>query len=283
MTEAYSTRPFHHFSSAERKAFEKDVSTLKKAGVISRKIKVKHADLSTRSDGKSLREIIKKFHAATPSGGGTAKIVSAPATVVTEYKKLDYIVDSKRGKSGKHIMVPAAPGSKVTIDKTGRIHVETSGGLETIHLPIQYHDLEQYIRDVMNNAPEINRMKAANETFGFQLYGFNSKRSFPNIQALFKRLTGYQSFAQISKKPRSRKAEEYIQNLIVVKAPEAQMLKFVGKSERQKQKLLSLGVRTNTGLTKAQKRAKWPDWKKELYRAKRRAEEQKRRDKRKKK
>jgi hypothetical protein len=133
----------------------------------------------------------------------------------------------------------------------------------------------------MENHAEINRMKATNEDFGFQLFGFNSRKSFSRIEKLFEYLTGYKSFGPLLAKPRSKKSEEFIQNLIILKAPQAEMLDFTGKKEREKQKLLTLGVRVNRGDSKAKKRATQPAWKKEQYKAKRRAQAKARRDKRK--
>ena len=175
-------------------------------------------------------------------------------------------------------MVPAAPGSTIRVTKRG-ISERTVSGLEIIHLPIAFHNIEQYVSDVMSDAKTINDMKAKNERFGFQLYGFNSRRGFDSIQELFRYLTGYKSFQDIAKKPSSYKAEQFIRNLIVIKAPKPEILDFVGKARREQQKKLTLGVRVNKSQTKAEKRAAQPEWKKEQYRAKRRAEEQKRRDK----
>jgi hypothetical protein len=265
-----------HLNNRELAAFRRDVGALKKAGILPPSTKVRNAYPTTVKAGKTLREYVAKFKAATPSGGSTAKIVQVSPKTAREYRKLDYTTDGRRGKPATHVMVPAAKDSKVTVNAAGKITVRTSSGIETVHLPIEYHNLPQYLADVQANSAEINRMKHKNESFGFQFYGSNSKRGFANIQSLISYLTGYNSVDTSLNKKSSKEAREIIQNLVIVKGPDKSMFEFIDKEKRNLQR----GVRVNK--SKAETRKNWPEWKKKQYREKRRKEEQKRRDRNKK-
>jgi hypothetical protein len=271
-----------HLNNRELAAFRRDVSALKKAGVIPASTKVRGALPSTIQNGKMLREYVKKYKAATPSGGNIAQIIKVPKTIAKQYRKLDYTTDATRGSPGTHVMVPVpSKNGKVTIDKDGGIHVPTPGGIEIVHLPVQYHNLTQYLQDVQKDSRHINRMKSANELFGFQYYGNNSIEAFPNIQSLLSHLTAYHSLEPLLRKSHSKDAREMIQNLVIVKGDDISMYKFTGSDRKSK---LQRGIRINKSggkLSKSQKRKLMPEWKLEQYRTKRRKEEQKRRDKKK--
>ena len=266
----------------ERTAFERDVSALKKAGIVGPKIKIRDANPSTTTNGKSIRELLKTFRTATPSGGQTAKIVKTNETAASEYKRLGYITDSRRGHKAERVLVPAPVSARVSADKQGQIHVHEVNGIETVHLPVQYHNLTQYIEDVMNDAKAINAMKERNEAFGFQFFGHNSKRAFGTIQQLFRYLMGYESVEQVLNRSHSKDAKEMIQNLIIVKSPEPDMYEFTGKKNRDELRR-SMRVNKTPGKSgkwdNAARRAEWPKWKQDAYRAKHRMEEEKRRNK----
>lgn len=266
--------------TSQLRAFRKDVAALKRSGILG-DLKPSTSTVlpSTLYQGKPLKTWVKVYDSATPSGGSTSKVVSLPKKQAETYKKLDYISDvSRKTKTTAHVLVPTIPGTKVKVDKEGKIHVtETSTGITVVHLPVKYHNLEQYVEDVLKNAREINRMKRSNERFGFQFFGSNSRRIFPDIQELMDYLTGYRSIDEMLDRKNSRWAREAIQNLVIIKGPVAPMLDWsedrpeMPKPEPRGRKKAS------------QVRKNWPEWKREQYREKRRLEERKRRAKLKKK
>lgn len=280
-----------HLDNRELAAFRRDVSTLKKAGILPASIKVRSATPSKISGGKPLKEWVKKFKAATPSGNNTAQIIKVKPDQARTFSRLDYVTDARRGKPATHIMVPAAHGAKVSIDDENRIHVRNPNGIETIHLPVEYHNLAQYITDVMANEKQINAMKDRNEEFGFQLYGSNSRRGFSSIRKLFDYLMGYQSTAHLLRQRRSKDAREMIQNLIIVKGPEPAIYDFTKGERKHKADELSRGIKFNIPKKKPKKRkprndtaterANWPEWKQDIWNAQRRAQRERARERKK--
>jgi hypothetical protein len=278
---------FRQLDNRQLRQFRSDVSALKKAGVVRSSIKVKSALPSSTSNGQRLDELVRKYKSATPSGGNAAKIVVTTPTQANAYRKLGYVTDARRGSKPEHVLVPIPKGAKVTVDKSGEIRVHEVNGIETVHLPVPYHNLTQYIEGVMSDAKAINAMKERNEAFGFQFYGNNSKKAFGTIQALFNYLTGYESVEPLLDKAHSKEAREMVQNLVIVKSPTADMYEWTGKARRER---LRKSLRVNRTKPEqhgkwdnAARRAEWPKWRQEQYREKKRMQAAKSRQKGKKK
>jgi hypothetical protein len=259
-----------HLNAKELASFRRHVSALKKAGVIPAAIKVKSATPSKiiKTGGVSGRKTVtlqEQVNRFAPVASGDASIVTTKKA--KEFRKVAYVTQ------GDKVMIPHAKGQSVEVRDDGSIEVTNiATKISTIHLPVEYHNLEQYLTDIEANKSEINRMKRSNERFGFQFFGHNSSQSFSNIEALVGFLTGYRSIDEQLRKVHSKEAREMIQNLIIVKGPKPAMYDFIEATRKSKSK-------KQTG---AQRRQGWPEAKKEAYRAKRRIEEQKRRNKNKK-
>jgi hypothetical protein len=251
--------------------FRTQAARLKKAGVIpatnaqGRKVDISQAHPSTIVGGKTLREYIRKFPQAAE---GKAAVVTLPRSKSIEYGKLGY------RRLGNMVEVPALPGTKVTVTAAGEIQTKDASGITIVHLPIQYHNLEQYLKDIRKDARKINKMKADNELFGFSFYGSHNNVGHPDIQHVLDTIKKYDSIRGALNDRNPREAADIVQNLIIIKAPKAEMYKWGGEGKREK---YLRGIK----VTRSQKRANWPEYRKEQYKASRRAQEKKRYDKKK--
>jgi hypothetical protein len=280
----YTLRRGKHLSDADLRAFRKDVSALKKAGIVKPSLKINSAHPSNLSEGKSLRDLVKKFRAATPSGGNTAKIIPIPKADAKKFSKVDWkTFHTKTGR--ERVMVPAAPGSEIKVTSDGRISVKTKNGIETIHIPVEYHRIDQYLEYISRNSEEMQRMRREGEVFGFQMYGNGSKEGYGSIARMLAKLREYQSVQDALRKPNSKDARELVQNLIIIKLPEAEQYRLQsqrGREETRKQKRLARGIKINRGRprkSEAERMKDWPEYRKVEYRKKQAEKQRVRREK----
>ena len=264
-------RKFGVYSATEAASYRSDVSALKKAGVIPRRVKLTsaaglpQASFIDPKTGKRrfTKEIVEKFRLALPSNKSEnkAKIVKVSESDAKNYRKLGYAVQDDK------VAIPFSEHETVTVKADGKIVVkDLRNGIERVQIPISYHNLQQYFESIIDNKKEINRMKRANERFAFAINGHHSHRSFSTIEALVEYLSLYDSVEDSEDNPKAQR--DFYSILEIVKGPKARTYDYVEKRPKKKR-------------SKAETRSKQPEWKKEQYRAKRRVEEQKRRDKKK--
>jgi hypothetical protein len=249
------------------KEFRQQAARLKKAGVIpaknaqGRAVNISQARPSTIVGGKPLSEYIRHF---PQTAEGKAVAVRVPRDKSIAYGKLGY------RRWGDLVEVPALPDTEVTVTPSGEIQTRDKSGIAIVHLPIPYHNLEQWLRDVKKDRKRINAMKANNELFGFSFYGSHNNEGHPDIESVLNTIRKYDSIRGALNDRNPREAADIVQNLIIIKAPGPAMYKWGG--EGKKEKYLK-GIR----ITRSQKRANWPDYRKEQYKASRREQERKRR------
>jgi hypothetical protein len=90
----------------------------------------------------------------------------------------------------------------------GQITIKHPSGIERVQIPIEYHNLEQYFRDIRKNRKLIDAMKSRNEYFGFRFFGNNSSEFFSDIDLLLERLESYRD-VNAGMKSRRKGAEIY--------------------------------------------------------------------------
>jgi hypothetical protein len=263
-------------TAKELSEFRKDLYALKKAGVVPKSVNTRTAIPSTviHSSGtgkkqkiQTAREAVKKFKAATPSKNA-GEIVTVSRKEALQFKKLGYTIQ------GDKVVIPRAPSEKVSINKQGQVRViDTRNGVERIYLPVEYHNLPQYLHDLHDNSKEIQRMKRANERFGFKLRGYNSHRTFRDFNQMIDYFAAYQSVEVAIDEDDPEQQRELYEILEIVKIPSGKQYEFMENRPAKK--------RGSGSKSKAAQRKNWPQYKRDAYKAKRRVEEQKRRDRKK--
>lgn len=257
-----ATRRKIHYSATELKAFRRDLAALKRAGIVPRNVKTSEALPSQIRNGKRLDDYIKKFGAATPSQNA-AEIVTVSRAEAGALKKVGYKVQ------GSKVMVPRGPTETVSIQNGHIVVRDEATGFERVQLPVEYHNLTQFFRDLEKHTSEIQRMKRANERFGFRFFGSNSHQTFRRFEHLLEFLHTYDAVRRLLNKRNAREARDLYQNLEIVRIPTGKQFDFMNDRK--------LTPRKGFKRSKAERRANWPEWRKEQYKAKRRAEEKARR------
>lgn len=267
--------PRKQFTAAEIKQRSKDYIALKKAGVLPSKspsgktVRINSSNtnptfkIAGRRGSFTLSEAIKKFK---PTLTGHAEIVAVSPERAKEYKKVG------RAVIGDKVQIPRQPGNRVTVVNDRVEIIDDRTGVVVVELPVQYHNLAQYLKDISENSREINRMKRANESFAFSLKGNYSYNSFGTIQQMVDELLGYDSVMELLNPRKAREAREFYDILAIVKGPRAEIFALTEAPRDVKR-------RRTPSKSKAQQRSTWPEWRKAEYRKKHREQEKARRAK----
>lgn len=214
---------------SELRSFRSTVSKLKSQGLISpitksgNKLDARSATPNWRdSSGRKLSTIVAKYDDVV-SGKLTA--VKVTPTKLKEYKRAGFETTKDR------VLVPHSAGEKVSI-KNDKIKVTSKSGVQIVHIPVEYHDLEQYLKDVMKKRHAINRMKQPDEWFGFSYFGNHSIELFDSIEQVVRRLRSYGTIQNLSR----YKQKEIYKNLVIVKMPDKGSEKWFERPPRQRSK-----------------------------------------------
>lgn len=171
------------------RSFRSGVSLLKKQGLIparldnTLKLDARSALPSMKVKGKRLDSIVKKFDA----------VVSGKATALPADKK-DLPKFRKAGfeTSGGRIIVPHAATEKARISK-GQVTIRGTRGIERVQIPVPFHNLPQFLRDIKRNHKTINALKGSREYFGIRFMGGQRANFYSDIRDLIDDLNRYQS------------------------------------------------------------------------------------------
>lgn len=113
----------------------------------------------------------------------------------------------------KKVIVPHG-ANEVAKFKGGEIAIRNKSGIERVQIPIEFHNLDSYLRDLRKNAKLINRMKMRNEYFGIRFFGGQRANFYSSIEQLLNDLERYQDIQRVTGK--AKQAEIY-RNLEIIK------------------------------------------------------------------
>ena len=197
------------FKLKKLREFRSQVATLKRKGLLGdSKIDARSAQPNTKAGKSTLKSLIKKYDDVL--SGKVASVKVSPDRV-KQFRKAGYQVI----KSSNRVLVPHSATETVKIRK-GEVVIKPSGGIERIQLPIEYHNLEQYLRDAAKNIKKIDAMKRSNQYWGFRFYGFNSSQLYMTIQHAIEDVSKYQSVMEAIGRSRMKQMDVY-RNLEIVK------------------------------------------------------------------
>lgn len=193
--------------------FRRGVSLLKKQGLLPArsdaglKIDARSAIPEIKVKGKKLSTLIRKYDSIV---SGKATALKVPPATLTKYRKSGFATTQGR------VIVPHAATEKARISK-GHVAIKSSKGIERVQIPVEFHNLRQYLRDMRKNAAVINRLKGPREYFGIRFYGGQRANFYSDIQALLDDLSRYDSFANVAARALAYKQEEIYHHLEILR------------------------------------------------------------------
>jgi hypothetical protein len=166
------------------KGYRKELTTLQKQGVISKRITpLKH--IPTRYMVAKL----KKFKSVA-----VGHELAVPIKKLSAHTQRTYLERGLAQRIGNFFVIPkTAEKQRADIHK-GHIRVTTQldrGDEQVIKIPARMEDLNNFLQWADDNETLLNNLKGPRDQFGFQLFGHNAKIGFPNIQALIAHLNKY--------------------------------------------------------------------------------------------
>lgn len=216
MWERYHTAARSKF---DLKKFRKAVAVLKSKGII-KNVDARNAQPFFIRQGKTLKETVKKFDDVV---SGKVEPVTLPPEKVKAYKQAGYETYSPRKGDIHKVLVPKSANEKVSIEK-GEIKItEKSGKIERIKKAVPFHNLEQWVKEMMENRLRINAMKRRSEWFGYKIVGHTSWTIYRTIEQLFEDLingtmsAGGQPLAE--RYPTRKTGNEFFEALEIVRIP----------------------------------------------------------------
>lgn len=157
--------------------------------------------------GKTLKEWADKLD---PVLSGKATIVKKSAVKDKKYSKLYERVKPKSGP--ELLIVPHSADEKVVVKK-GQIVVTHPSGIQRVQLPVEYHDLEQYLSDAMGKPYAMGRDA---QYFAFRFYG-GSSNVFRSMDDLLEMLLHYSSIEQAIEDGDRKMQRDIYRNLEIVR------------------------------------------------------------------
>jgi hypothetical protein len=170
-------------SSEELRQFRTKVSKLKKQGLLPSHLDSRSVKPTTKTSGKNLFTVVNKFDDVV---SGKATAIRVKPGQLRALQKAGF--ETAKGR----VIVPHSATETAKL-KAGKVSITSKTGMERVVLPVEYHNLNQYVRDAKDNAVLIDRMKRNNEYFGIRLYGGQRANFYSNIDALLDDLAKYES------------------------------------------------------------------------------------------
>jgi hypothetical protein len=187
--------------------FRRAVSVLKQQGLLpsGKKIDARSALPNWKIKGKKLSTLVRKYDDVV-TGKATAIIV--PPAQLKRFRKTGFETANKR------VLIPHSK-SEIAKLKHGQVTIKNKSGVERVQLPIEYHNLRQYLSDIHKNSEVINRMKRKSEYFGIRFFGGQRAMFYSNIEQLMDDLERYEDILKLtSSKP---KQQEIYHNLEILR------------------------------------------------------------------
>jgi hypothetical protein len=207
--------------------FRHSVSVLKKQGLLPARassglpLDARSVTPKWKINGKSLGSIVNKYDDVT-SGKATAIVV--PPAKLKALRKAGYET------TGDRVIVPHSATEKAGFIK-GEVTIKNKSGIQRVQIPVEYHNLNQYLADIKKNSREIDRMKADNEYFGVRFYGGQRANFYADIESLMDDLSRYED---LQKRNSRAKQSEIYQNLEIIKITPAAALRIESQLETRK-------------------------------------------------
>lgn len=206
---------------ASLRKFRHSISVLKKQGLVSKTVDARSAKPSDKSTGKKLQTIVDGFDDVI-SGKLTA--LKVKPSKLKQFRKAGY--ETAKGR----VLVPHGSTEKAKLVKGEVNIISTEKGLVRIQIPVEFHNLKQYLTDIARNKKRINQMKRDNEYFGFRFFGNNSTALYSNVEAAIADLRKYETVLAAHSRYKQKEVYRNIEIIRVVREKD-----WVFPSERKRQ------------------------------------------------
>ena len=196
--------------TADIRKFRRAISVLKKQGILPdklsprKKLDARSVTPNTKFKGRKLSTIVDKYDDIV---SGKATAVKVPASKLKQFRKVGFETVKKK------VIVPHS-ANEIAKFKGGEIAIRNKSGIERIQIPIEFHNLDSYLRELRKNAKLIDKMKRRNEYFGIRFFGGQRANFYSSIEQLLNDLERYQDIQRVTGK--AKQAEIY-RNLEIIK------------------------------------------------------------------
>lgn len=196
---------------ADLRKFRSGVSALKKQELLptklpgGKKLDARKALPDWKIKGKKLSTLLKKYDDVV---SGKATAVKVPPSKLRSYRKAGFETSQSR------VIIPHNLNETAKVTRAGTVSVKNRSGIERVQLPVEFHNLEQYLRDLKKNEKLIDAMKKNNEYFGIRYRGGQRAMFYGSIEFLLDDLKRYEDIMNATSK---RQQTEIYQNLEIVR------------------------------------------------------------------
>jgi hypothetical protein len=183
-------KPFAGATNEEVRIFRHQVSTLKKAGLLPSTINTRTASPTQTIKGprwgvESLQHRIAEFGAVLQ--GKATPVTLKSEKDIEHYRNQGYTVTKLEGTKPR-VIVPHAPDEIVKVEKGSIVRIPGKG-LKSVQIPIEYHNVDDYISQL-----KALKLDAGPDAyFGFNFFGGKSHMLFSNTSLLAEYFQHYKS------------------------------------------------------------------------------------------
>lgn len=181
--------------------FRHNIAALKKRGLIT------GVDARSVKPTKRLTNLIDRFDDVL---SGKATPVKLSKSETANMKAAGY--ETYKGK----VIFPHSANEKVGVSH-GHAKLRQPSGVEQVTIPVPYHKLDTYLRDLKKNDKAIDAMKKRDEYFAFRFYGHQSNAIYRNIDLLIDDLERYEAIEEARQSGKAKDMNEVYRNLEIVK------------------------------------------------------------------
>lgn len=180
--------------------FRKDIAALKRKGLIT------GVDARSVQPTPHLRKLVSRFDDVL---SGKATPVKLSKTETKNLKAAGY--DVYKGRT----IFPHSAGEKVGVSH-GHAKIRQPHGVSSVTIPVQYHNLDSYLKAIRKNEKTIDAMKKRDEYFAFRFYGHQSLAIYRNIDLLIDDLMHYEAVENARHSKSAKSMNEIYRNLEIV-------------------------------------------------------------------
>lgn len=171
-------------ANTDLKGYRKQLRTLQKQGIISKRI--------TPKRHKPTRYMVGKLKKFKPVALGHE--LAVPIKSLSTHRLREYVEKGLARVEGKFVLRPkTAAKQKLRVEKDHLISTTSleKGDYETILFPARLEDMHDILNWLNEHNEQLMDIKGPRDQFGFQLQGYNSRRAFPNIKEMIAYLQQY--------------------------------------------------------------------------------------------
>jgi hypothetical protein len=218
--------------ASDIKQFRRDFAALKRSGLLDKKRTraglvpdARSIKPGTKLNGVRADTLVRRYDDVV--SGKVTPLKVPPAKLKALRKVSGY--ETSQGR----VLVPVSAGEKAVIER-GEVVIKSKAGITRVQLPIEFHNLPQYLKSIQRNKATLNDMKSKGQYFGFRFFGNNSSQLFRDIGQMSEFIQSYGTI--INGKTKKRQNEIY-RNLEIVTVERAADWTFPSERRSQRERI----------------------------------------------